>query len=233
MNEVEEKLVQLAWQTVKTKFRETDKANLDKKTIKGIPWSSLKYEAMEDNFDQTFQFAGYTQEEQQTVTKLITAQRNQGNMEPLVIPADYVYGLHEEEESKLTSEDLPVSVRECVTFENFAMLLNLINNVYIKNTIQASSSSQVIDEEEEDSEANARPYGYVDSFNRFMVSTQAEVDKIYQRFLPLMINKRKNQQLKARPGAAVNTIHRRNMNSAKPDIRSATGRHSAHGRQEA
>jgi len=63
MNEVEQKLVQLAWQTVKTKFRETDKANLDKKTIKGIPWSSLKYEAMEENFDQTFQFAGYTQEE--------------------------------------------------------------------------------------------------------------------------------------------------------------------------
>lgn len=94
-------------------------------------------------------------------------------MEPLVIPADYIYGLVEEEEPTLTSDDLPVpvQVRECVTFENFAMLLNLINNVYIKNTIQASSSSQVIDEEEEDSEANARPYGYVDSFNRFMVST--------------------------------------------------------------
>ena len=73
------------------------------------------------------------------------------------------------------------------------MLLNLINNVYIKNNIQATSSSQIIDEEEEDSEANQRPYGYVDSFNRFMVSTQAEVDKIYAKFMPLMINKRKNQ----------------------------------------
>lgn len=56
-------------------------------------------------------------------------------MEPLVLPADYIYGLVEEEEPTLTSDDLPVQVRECVTFENFAMLLNLINNVYIKNTI--------------------------------------------------------------------------------------------------
>ena len=171
MTDSEEKLVQLAWQTVKTKFRETDKVDLDKKQIKGIPWSDLKHDAMTEDFDKTNQFAGYTQDEQQTVTRLIAAQRNQCDMEQLILPADYVVGLQDDGEVKLHSDDLPIQVRECVTFENFAMLLNLINNVYIKNTIQASSSSQIIDEEEEDSEANARPYGYVDSFNRFMVST--------------------------------------------------------------
>ena len=31
--------------------------------------------------------------------------------------------------------DSQVEMIECVTFENFAMLLNLINNVYIKNKI--------------------------------------------------------------------------------------------------
>ena len=82
-----------------------------------------------------------------------------------------------------------------LSFENFAMLLNLINNVYIKNNIVAKSSSQVIDEEEEGSDRKMRPFGFVDSFNRFMVQTQAEVDKIYQKFLPLMINKRKNAKL--------------------------------------
>ena len=81
-----------------------------------------------------------------------------------------------------------------VTFENFAMLLNLINNVYIKNNIQPFTS-QIIDEEEEESEALVRPFGYVDSCGRFMVSTQAEVDKICHRFMPLMANKRKNTQL--------------------------------------
>jgi hypothetical protein len=50
------------------------------------------------------------------------------------------------------------------------MLLNLINNVYIKNNIQPFTS-QVIDEEEEESEASVRPFGYVDSCGRFMVST--------------------------------------------------------------
>ena len=59
--------------------------------------------------------------------------------------------------------------QDYVSFENFAMLLNLINNVYIKNNIIAKSSNQVIDEEEEGSERNMRPFGFVDSFNRFMV----------------------------------------------------------------
>ena len=84
---------------------------------------------------------------------------------------------------------------ESVSFENFAMLLNLINNVYIKNNILAKSSTQVIDEEEEGSEKNMRPFGFVDSFNRFMALSQAEVDKIYQKFLPLMSNKRMNQRI--------------------------------------
>ena len=101
------------------------------------------------------------------------------------------------------------------------MLLNLINNVYIKNNIQATSSSQIIDEEEEDSEANQRPYGYVDSFNRFMVSTQAEVDKIYAKFMPLMINKRKNQQIKYRPGTNLNRQNRQKAVSAQMTMRSS------------
>jgi hypothetical protein len=50
------------------------------------------------------------------------------------------------------------------------MLLNLINNVYIKNNNQPTTS-QIIDEEEEESESTHRPFGYVDSCGRFMVST--------------------------------------------------------------
>ena len=61
------------------------------------------------------------------------------------------------------------SVYDYVTFENFAMLLNLINNVYIKNNNQPTTN-QIIDEEEE-SESTHRPFGYVDSCGRFMVST--------------------------------------------------------------
>ena len=78
------------------------------------------------------------------------------------------------------------------------MLLNLINNVYIKNKIQAKSANEVIDEEEEGSEESKRPFGYVDSQGRFMASSQAEVDKIYQKFYPLMVNKRKNHQKNAK-----------------------------------
>ena len=59
------------------------------------------------------------------------AQKTQGDMEELIIPADYVVGC-EDETSK---EGYQPQVRESVTFENFAMLLNLINNVYIKNNI--------------------------------------------------------------------------------------------------
>lgn len=68
---------------------------------------------------------------------------------------------------------------DCVTFENFAMFLNLVNNVYIKTQIQAKDTNQIIDEEEENSESKCRPFGYVDSYNRFTVSSQAEVDQIY------------------------------------------------------
>ena len=81
---------------------------------------------------------------------------------------------------------------ECLTFENFAMLLNLINNVYIKNSSKPSKSvNEVIDEEEEGCEDSNRPYGYVDSQDRFMASSQAEVDKMFRKFYPLLINKRK------------------------------------------
>ena len=43
------------------------------------------------------------------------------------------------------------------------MLLSLINNVYIKNKIEPKSANEVIEEEEEGSENNKRPFGYVDS----------------------------------------------------------------------
>ena len=39
----------------------------------------------------------------------------------------------------------------------------LINNVYIKNKIEPKSANEVIEEEEEGSENNKRPFGYVDS----------------------------------------------------------------------
>ena len=73
------------------------------------------------------------------------------------------------------------------------MFLNLINNVYIKNS-QASrvGTSEIIDEEESNCEGNNRPFGYVDSQGRFMASSQAEVDTIYKKFYPLIVNKRKN-----------------------------------------
>ena len=52
------------------------------------------------------------------------------------------------------------------------MLLNLINNVYIKNNVQERpTANEVIDEEEEGSETNHRPFGYVDSQGRFMASS--------------------------------------------------------------
>lgn len=46
-------------------------------------------------------------------------------------------------------------MNERVTFENFAMFLNLINNVYIKGVQNNGSldvKEQVIDEEEEESD---------------------------------------------------------------------------------
>ena len=103
--------------------------------------------------------------------------------------------LAEEQEESGPQEETSV---ECVTFENFAMLLNLINNVYIKNNVQARSANEVILEEEEGSEHCGRPYGYVDSQGRFMASSQAEVTKIYRRFYPLMVNKRTNHQTKTK-----------------------------------
>ena len=97
------------------------------------------------------------------------------------------------EEAKAPSSDAQV---ECVTFENFAMLLSLINNVYIKNKIEPKSSNEVIEEEEEGSESSKRPFGYVDSQGRFMASSRAEVDKIYQKFYALMVNKRTHHEIK-------------------------------------
>lgn len=87
----------------------------------------------------------------------------------------------------------PLKEAESVSFENFAMLLNLINNVYIRSSaLRRPIANQVIEEEEADSDLNKRPYGYVDFQGRFMASSHSEVDTIYKKFYPLMINKRKN-----------------------------------------
>ena len=51
-------------------------------------------------------------------------------MAELIIPKDFVVSVDGDEKA----DDSP-SMKECVTFENFAMLLNLVNNVYIKNNI--------------------------------------------------------------------------------------------------
>ena len=90
---------------------------------------------------------------------------------------------------------------EAVSFENFAMFLNLINNVYI-NSKPSKSTNEVIEEEEETNTQIFRPYGYVDAQGRFNASSQAEVDKIYHKFYPLMVNRRKNQQIKTRTARA-------------------------------
>ena len=62
---------------------------------------------------------------------------------------------------------------ESITFENFAMLLNLINNVYIKNNYAGvkPSANEVIEEEEDLSINFKRPFGYVDAQGRFMASS--------------------------------------------------------------
>jgi len=51
------------------------------------------------------------------------------------------------------------------------MLLNLINNVYIKNSTAVARSDAVIEEEEDADHAQARPFGYVDAQGRFMASS--------------------------------------------------------------
>jgi len=106
-------------------------------------------------------------------------------------PPHEIHGYNAEEEAGPDEEmKKEPQLVESTTFENFAMLLNLINNVYIKNSVNPKSANEVI-EEEEDAPLK-RPFGYVDAQGRFMASSQAEVDKIYRKFLPLMLNKRKN-----------------------------------------
>ena len=53
------------------------------------------------------------------------------------------------------------------------MLLNLINNVYIKNNYAGvkPSANEVIEEEEDLSINFKRPFGYVDAQGRFMASS--------------------------------------------------------------
>ena len=79
------------------------------------------------------------------------------------------------------------------------MLLNLINNVYIKNSPAFAKSDSIIDEEEDAEKVQIdRPFGYVDAKGRFMASSQAEVEKIYHRMYPLMVNRRKNRLTKSK-----------------------------------
>jgi len=107
---------------------------------------------------------------------------------------------YEEEPALEHSIRLRETTVDSVTFENFAMLLNLINNVYIKNNTPARSTNEVIDEEEDFGTGTmiVRPFGYADAQGRFMASSSAEVDMIYKKLYPLMANRRKNQTLKSK-----------------------------------
>ena len=63
MTEKEEQLVKLAWQTVKTKFREQPSMSLDSNQIRGTSWAELRPFAMQPDFELSTQYINYTQEE--------------------------------------------------------------------------------------------------------------------------------------------------------------------------
>ena len=46
------------------------------------------------------------------------------------------------------AEEVSYTQVECITFENFALLLNLINNVYIKSPGLAKSNNVILEEED-------------------------------------------------------------------------------------
>ena len=55
---------------------------------------------MQPDFEKSNQYASYTQEEQETVKRLASAQKAQNSMDELVIPPDYVVGVEEETEEE-------------------------------------------------------------------------------------------------------------------------------------
>ena len=55
---------------------------------------------MQPDFEKSNQYASYTQEEQETVKRLASAQKAQNSMDELIIPPDYVVGVEEETEEE-------------------------------------------------------------------------------------------------------------------------------------
>ena len=147
---------------LKTVYEQTEKIDLSQKIDKGIFCRILKHlgyidsgVAISERMGQLIELAWRTIRTKCKKGELLKEEpqpssfNNEGDG-----PAD---GDYEEEKEIDSNSDV-----DCVTFENFAMLLNLINNVYIKSTIQAKSANEIIEEEEEDSEGSKRPFGYVD-----------------------------------------------------------------------
>jgi hypothetical protein len=76
----------------------------------------------------------------------------------------YLYGNREEALVKVAFRML--SVKKLVSFENIAMFLNLINNVYLPGEDQRLFES---------TDASDRPYGFIDKEGRFAINSEAEL----------------------------------------------------------
>ena len=87
----------------------------------------------------------------------------------------YLYG--EREQALVTMAFKMLSVNKTVTFENTAMFLNLINNVYVPGE-ECEQEQQIF----ETSDSSARVYGFIDKDGRFSVNSQAEVLEICKKF---------------------------------------------------
>lgn len=83
----------------------------------------------------------------------------------------YLYGNREEALVKVAFRML--SVKKLVSFENIAMFLNLINNVYLPGEDQRLFES---------TDAGDRPYGFIDKEGRFAINSEAELAEICKKF---------------------------------------------------
>lgn len=78
----------------------------------------------------------------------------------------YLYGDRESSLVKMAFKML--SVKKTVTFENIAMFLNLINNVYLPSDESVHHQEQQIFET---SESSLRLFGFIDKEGRFAVNS--------------------------------------------------------------
>jgi hypothetical protein len=69
-------------------------------------------------------------------------------------------------------------VQDTFSFENLAMFLNLINNVFINQPSNFSTCEEMLDESNE----GQRPFGMIDSAGRLTVNTQYDVDRMVKAF---------------------------------------------------